>query len=148
MSEVAAYRAATARPLAVVSKCTDFAQSRQYQSGVDTTAILAFRHPSQAELLLESLVRLPSHARKVTNRCDLPSALQRIAIQAMKAKKLWGAWARDSAIWFVTAETSMALSRQHQRPSLIVSSFDHRGKVCERTLWVNFRNRGWRRCVL
>lgn len=135
-------------PHAIVSRCTDWAESAQYESSMDTTKILAFRHPSQAELLLESLVRLPARARKVTNRSDLPSALQRIAIQAGKAKRLWGAWARDDAIWFFTAEMSLALSRKHQRPSLIVSSFDQRGKIRECTLWVNFRDRGWRRCLL
>ena len=119
---------------------------------MDTSKILAFRHHPQAELLLESLLRsldrMPAHARKVTDRSDLPSALQRIANQARRQNARWGAWSKDNAIWFFMAEVTSAPSGQVRRPALKISGYDEKGKLTECGVWVNIPPRGWRRCAL
>jgi hypothetical protein len=119
---------------------------------MDTSKILAFRHHSQAEILLEALLRsldrLPAHARKVADRSDLPSVLQRIASQARKRKSMWGAWVKGNAIWFFTAEVTSAPSGQARRPALKISGYDEKGRLIECGVWINVPPRGWRRCAL
>lgn len=119
---------------------------------MDTSKILSFRHPSQAELLLESLLRslnrLPRRARRVGDRSELPSALQKIAIRAKKQKLCWGAWSREDAVWFFTAEVTSVPSGELRRPALKISGYDAKGKLSECGVWVNMPSRGWRRCAL
>jgi hypothetical protein len=119
---------------------------------MDTSKILAFRHPSQVELLLESLLkslnRLPEHSHKVTERSDLPSVLQRIAIQAKKQKIRWGAWAKDNVIWFFTVEMTTAPLGLSRRPALKISRYNQKGKLTECGVWYNVPPRGWQRCAL
>lgn len=119
---------------------------------MDTSKILAFRHPSQAELLLESflrsLKRLPAHARRVTDRSDLPSVLQKVAIQAAKKKAKWGAWSRDGAIWFFIAEVTSIPADQIRRPALKISGYNEKGRLTECGVWINVPSRGWQRCAL
>jgi len=119
---------------------------------VDTSKILSFRHPSQAELLLESLLksldRLPRHARRVSDRSDLPSVLQRIAIRATKQKVRWSAWSRENAVWFFTAEVTLVPSGPARRPALKITGYNEKGKLTECGVWINMPQRGWRRCAL
>lgn len=119
---------------------------------MDTSKILAFRHPSQAELLLESMLlsldRFPGSARRVSDRGDLPSALQRIAIRSTRQKMRWGAWSKDDAIWFFTAEVTSVPSGKVRRPALKVSGYDAKGNLTECGVWVMAPKRGWQRCAL
>jgi hypothetical protein len=119
---------------------------------MDTSKILAFRHSSQAILLLESLLsswgRLPKHARRVSERSSLPSVLQRIAIRGAKQKILWAAWAAESSIWFFTAEVTSVPSGGVRTPALKVTAYNEKGKSTASGVWVNVPRRGWRRCAL
>ncbi len=119
---------------------------------MDTSKILAFRHPSQAKLLLESLLEsfgwLPHHARSVTDRSDLPAVLQRIALRGARQKVSWAAWRRESAVWFFTAEVTPAPSGNTRRSALKISSYDEKGKLTSCGVWVNVPRRGWQRCAL
>jgi hypothetical protein len=119
---------------------------------MDTSKIFAFRHPSQAELLLESLLlaagRLPTRARRVAYRSDLPAVLQRIAISARKRKARWVAWTRGEAIWLFTAEVTAVPSGPVERPALKICRYNARGKLTKCGVWVNRPSRGWRRCAL
>lgn len=119
---------------------------------VDTTRIIAFRHPSQAELLLESLLvglrRLPRKVRKLTCRSELPSALQRIAMRSSRRKAAWSAWVDGETIWFFTAELASVPFNGRPTPALAVSGYDRKGVLTECGTWVNVPKRGWRRCAL
>jgi hypothetical protein len=119
---------------------------------MDTSKILAFRHASQAELLLEALLqsldRVPGHASRVTERSDLPAVLQRIVLRGAKQRLSWAAWARDKAFWFYTAEVIAAPIANVGRSALKVSGYDERGRLTECGVWVNPPGRGWARCAL
>ena len=119
---------------------------------MDTSKILAFRHASQAELLLEALLesldRVPGHAIRVTDRSDLPAVLQRMVIRGAKQKLRWAAWARDKAFWFFTAEVIAAPIAYVGRSALKVSAYDEKGRLSECGVWVNRPGRGWQRCAL
>ena len=119
---------------------------------MDTSKILGFRHPSQAGLLLESLLqnldRLPAHVHRVAERSDLPSVLQRIAMRASKAKIAWGAWAGNNAIWFFTAEVTAVTSGPSRQSAVRLLGYNAKGKLTECGVWVNVPRRGWRRCAL
>jgi hypothetical protein len=113
---------------------------------------MAFRHSSQAVLLLESLLsswgRLPRHARRVGERSSLPSVLQRIAIRGAKNKVQWAAWAAANSIWFFTAEVTFMPSGAVRHPALKVAAYNEKGRLTAAGLWANMPRRGWRRCAL
>jgi len=119
---------------------------------MDTSKILAFRHPSQAGLLLESLLhslgRLPERARRVTDRGDLPGTLQRIAIRGAKQRQSWSAWRRDSSLWFFTSEVVATTYANLKRPALRICRYDEKGRLTLSEVWVNVPTRGWRQCAL
>jgi hypothetical protein len=119
---------------------------------MDTSTIIAFRHSSQAELLLESLLRsldkLPTHARRVDHRSDLPSSLQRIAIQSVKRRLRWGAWRINAALRLYTAEVISLSWHNVRRPALKVCGYDHKGALVESGVWINTQSRGWQRGIL
>jgi hypothetical protein len=119
---------------------------------MDTTKILAFRHPSQAALLLESWVqtrdRVPGHASRVTVLSDLPAVLQRITIRGAKQKLGWVAWRKDNAIWFFTAQLVSAPLANVRRPGVQINGYDEKGRLTECGVWVDVPRRGWQRCAL
>jgi len=119
---------------------------------VDTSKIIAFRHPSQSILLLESLVaawgRIPKHARRVQERGNLPFVLQRIAIRAAKQSAHWAAWVAEPSIWFFVASATSLPSGTVQCPALKIMAYDEKGRPTVSGTWVNMPRRGWRRCAL
>jgi hypothetical protein len=119
---------------------------------MDTSKIMAFRHASQAILLLESLLasarRIPRHARRVADRSALPSVLQRIAIRGAKSKVHWAAWSAASSIWFFTVEVTPPPSGVPRCPAIKVMAYDEKGALKASGVWANIPKRGWQRCVL
>jgi hypothetical protein len=118
---------------------------------VDTTRILTFRHPSQAELLLESLVRdrlrAGSHAHIVTDRSELPSALQRIIIEAGRSGKVWSAWSDGHSACGYTGEMLAARIGGAKCAVLQVNSYDHRGRLTSQRVWARGADGTWHTCV-
>lgn len=100
---------------------------------MQTMRLFAYQRPSRVEALLESLLqargRLPGKARKVTDRSELPSALQKIVIKLHNNERVWNAWTDEDRIWFFTAEMSLELSRERGCPALQVGSYDVDGKL-------------------
>ena len=119
---------------------------------MDTSKIMAFRHASQAVLLLESLLasarRVPRHACRITDRSSLPSVLQRIAIRGAKTKSYWAAWSAETSIWFFTAEVVPPPSGIPRCPTLKVTAYDEKGTLKASGVWANIPKRGWQRCAL
>lgn len=120
---------------------------------MQTMKLFAYQQPSRVEMLLESLViakgDLPGRARKVSDRSDLPSAMQKLVMQAQKSERVWSAWTGDDErMWLFIAEMSMALSRERGCPALQVGLYNEHGKMQEWKLWVNLKDGSWQQCTL
>lgn len=119
---------------------------------MQTLKLFAYQQPSRVEMLLESLVlakgELPGRARRVQDRSDLPSALQKQVLQAQKNERVWSAWMDEERIWLFTAEMSMALSRERGCPALHVGVYNEQGKMQEWRLWVHLKDGSWQQCSL
>lgn len=118
---------------------------------VDTTKILNFRHASQAELLLESLIRdrlragSPDHV--VTDRSALPAALQRVLIQAGRSGKVWSAWSDGRSTCGYTGEMLAARVNGVKCAVLRVTSHDQRGRLISQRTWARSADGNWQTCV-
>lgn len=118
---------------------------------MDTTKILTFRHPSQAVLLLESLVRdrlrAGSRAHIVSDRSELPSALQRVLLEAGRAGKVWSAWSDGHTACGYTGEMLAARLGGEKCAALRVTSYDHRGRLTSQRIWALGPDGTWQSCV-
>jgi len=117
--------------------------------GMDTSRILAFRHPSQLALLMDSLVastvRLPQASAKVVNRGDIPAALQRIAISASKARMEWRAWLKGDAVVLLTAEHVAPPATHPKSPTVRLSVYGSQGRVKDRSVWLYQPDGNWQK---
>lgn len=118
---------------------------------MDTTKILNFRHASQAELLLESLIRdrlrADSPARIVTDRSVLPAALQRVLIEAKRNGRVWSAWSDGRSTCGYVGEMLSARLNGKKSAILRVTSYDHRGRVLSQRNWARDADGLWQTCV-
>jgi hypothetical protein len=110
------------------------------------------QQPSRLETLLESLV-LEQHwisqgAGRVDDRSELPSCLQRLAINAVKNEGGWRAWLGHDGMRLFVAEMSLELSRERGVPALKVRYYDHDGRLQNFSLWVQLADGAWQRCAL
>lgn len=119
---------------------------------MQTMTLFAYQRPSRVAALLESLLQaggyLPGNARKVTDRSELPSALQKIVIQAQNSERVWSAWANQEWIGFFTAEMSLELSRERGCPALHVGSYKGDGRLEAWQLWTCLKDGTWQQCAL
>lgn len=119
---------------------------------MQTMRLFAYQNPSRVEALLESLVQarwhLPGKARKVTDRSELPSALQKIVIRLKNTDRVWSAWADENRTWFFTAEMSLELSRERGCPALYVGTYEVDGKLRTWQLWTCLNDGTWQQCAL
>jgi hypothetical protein len=119
---------------------------------MQTMKLRTLQRPSQLETLLESLVMsqnwVPAGAPVVTDRSELPSALQKLAIKAVNSDGAWRAWqCHDGARLFVT-EMSMDLSRERGCPALKVNYYNDQGRLQHYSLWIKLPTGDWQRCAL
>lgn len=119
---------------------------------MQTMKLFAYQRPSRIAALLESLLQaracLPGTARKVTDRSELPSALQKIVIKSQHTEQIWSAWIDEARIWFFTAEMSLELSRERGCPALQVRSYEVDGKLKGWQLWACLNDGSWQQCAL
>jgi hypothetical protein len=118
---------------------------------MQTMTLFAYQTPSRVEALLESLLQAREHfprkARKVTDRSELPSALQTIVIRLKNCDRVWSAWAIETRFWFFTAEMSLELSRERGCPALQVGSYEVDGKLKVWQLWACLKDGTWQQCA-
>jgi hypothetical protein len=116
---------------------------------MQTLRLRAIQQPSHTEGLLASLVpQFPGvHpcARPLVEHSLLPSVLQRLARQATQTGHSWGAWTDGFHIWFFTAESSLALSRERGCPVLHVRAYRDNADLGDSSYWVLGRDGTWRR---
>ena len=119
---------------------------------MDTTRILAFRHPSQANLLLESLARgrlgLGPRARQVSERSELPGSLQRTVIREQGEGKCWLAWVEREAHWCCVATMIPARIAGQPRPALRVTKYDAAGRTVHFGIWAQLQDGTWHACAV
>ena len=119
---------------------------------MQTMRLFAYQRPSRIAALLESLLQarglLPGKARRVTDRSELPSALQKIVLKSQNTERVWNAWTDEDRIWFFTAEMSLELSRERGCPALQVGSYELDGKLRAWQLWAYLKDGTWQQCAL
>jgi hypothetical protein len=100
---------------------------------------------------LDSLVQgrelRPSGARKVPDRSELPSTLQKLIFQSIKGGRVWSAWVDEDRIWLFIAEMSLEPSRERGCPALQVSTYREDGRIKEWRQWANLNNGTWQPCT-
>jgi Fe-S cluster biosynthesis and repair protein YggX len=118
---------------------------------MQTMRLHAYQQPSRVQSLLESLVQarqlLPRLARKIIDRSELPSTLQKLIFQALKSGRVWSAWTDEDHIWLFVAELSLAPSRERGCPALQVSFFREDGKIKEWRQWACLNDGTWQPCA-
>jgi len=118
---------------------------------MDTVRLRSAQQPSRVERLLDSYVLstidMPEGVRRIRDRSELPSGLQRVIRNAERTGQAWSAWTDDWRIWCFTGEMSLPLSRERGQPVLRIRSYDQSGRIIECGVWVNLRHGAWQRCT-
>lgn len=117
---------------------------------MQTMRLAALQAPSRIQTLLESLLLarlMPDGARRITDRHELPSSLQKIVIKGCDAEKAWIAWTDEYVICLFTAEMSLELSRERGCATLNVGRYDMSGKMREWQIWAMLNDGTWQRCA-
>jgi len=118
---------------------------------MQTMKLRAFQPPPILTALLDSLVIsqnwVPAGAAQVTDRSEIPSALQKVANKAAIVAGIWRAWLSYDGIRLFTTEMSMELAREHGAPALKVSYYDNEGRLQEYSAWVRRADGEWKRCA-
>lgn len=117
---------------------------------MQTMKLAALQAPSRVQTLLESLMQArltPGGARRITDRYELPSSLQKIVIKCRSAEKAWNAWTDDYVTCLFTAEMSLARSRERGCATLHVGRYDMNGRMREWQIWVMLNDGTWQRCA-
>ncbi len=114
---------------------------------METTRILHFRHPAQTEMLLDALVRerlqTGSRSRRVTERSELPSAVQRLVIPAARDGKAWSAWGEHSALRCYIGEMIPARLAGEKCTALRVTAYDSRGRLAWQRIYALLNDGTW-----
>ena len=114
---------------------------------METTRILHFRHPAQTEMLLDALVRerlqTDSRSRRVTERSELPSAVQRLVIPAARDGKAWSAWGEHSALRCYIGEMIPARLAGEKCTALRVIAYDSRGRLAWQRIYALLNDGTW-----
>jgi len=117
-----------------------------------TMKLRTLQEPSALEILLGSLVAsqhwVTAEAPRISERRDLPSALQKLTIKAVKGDGAWQAWTCYDGIRLFIAEMSMDLSRERGYPVLKVSYYNDEAQLQKYGVWVQLTDGGWRQTSL
>ena len=86
---------------------------------------------------------------QITDRSDLPSALQKLAIKAVKDEGTWRAWLAHDGVRFFVSEMSLELSRERGCAALKVHYYDEQGQLQTYSQWVQLADGAtWQRCTV
>ena len=105
-------------------------------------------------LLIQWLVQLfvdctryvPQTARRLLAQCDLPPALERVAMQAQRCSQAWFAWTDEGRVWFVVAEMAKVSGRHCQGRALRMFFHDEQGRFVASGAWALQIERSWVLC--
>jgi hypothetical protein len=117
-----------------------------------TMKLRTLQQPTRLESLLDSLVMaqrwVPAGAPLVSDRGELFSGLQKLAIKAAKGDGAWRAWTSHDGVRFFVAEMSMDLSRERGFPALKVHYYNDQGQLQQYGLWVQPPGGVWQRSAI
>jgi hypothetical protein len=119
---------------------------------MQTMKLRAYQAPSRLAVLPDSLVIsqnwVSDNAPQVTDRSELSSALQRLAVNASNGGGAWRAWWSHDGVRLFATEMSMELSRERGFPALNVRYYNDQARLQSYTMWVQSTDATWRRCAL
>ena len=120
---------------------------------MQTMKLRTLQQPTRLALLLDSLVMsqiwVLAGALQVTDRSDLPSALQKLAIKAVKDGGTWCAWLGHDGVRFFVSEMSLELSRERGCAALKVRYYNEQGQLQMYSQWVRLADGAtWQRCTV
>ncbi|MDP9082617.1 MAG: hypothetical protein M3N50_02470 [Pseudomonadota bacterium] len=120
---------------------------------MQTIKLRTLQQPTGIALLLDSLVMsqiwVPVGAPQVMDRCDLPSALQKLAVKAVREGGTWRAWLGHDGVRFFISEMSLELSRERGCAALKVRYYNEQGELQMYSQWVRIADGAtWQRCTL
>ena len=75
------------------------------------------------------------------------SALQKLAMKAVKAEGAWRAWTSHDDFRFFVAEMSMDLSRERGCPALKVHHYNDQAQLQQYGVWIALPRGEWQRCA-
>ena len=117
-----------------------------------TMKLRTLQEPSALDALLGSIVAsqhwVTPEAPRISVLRDLPSALQKLAIKAVKGDGAWQAWTSYDGIRLFVAEMSLDLSRERGFPVLKVSYYDDEAQLQKHGVWFQLTDGGWRQTSL
>jgi hypothetical protein len=120
---------------------------------MQTIKLRALQQPTRLALLLDSLVMsqswVPMGALQVADRSELASALQKIAIKAIRDEGTWRAWLGHDGVRFFSSEMSLDMSRERGCAALKVRYYNEAGQLQLYSQWIQLADGGrWQRCAL
>ena len=110
--------------------------------------------PYKRLLLIQWLVQLfvdctryvPQTARRLLAQCDLPPALERVAMQAQRCSQAWFAWTDEGRAWFVVAEMAKVSGRHCQGRAIRMFFYDEDGRFVASGAWALQSEGSWILC--
>jgi hypothetical protein len=105
-------------------------------------------------LLIQWLVQLfvdctryvPQTARRLLAQCELPPALERVAMQAQRCSQAWFAWTDEGRAWFVVAEVAKVSGRHCQGRAIRMFFYDEDGRFVASGAWALQSAGSWILC--
>jgi hypothetical protein len=117
-----------------------------------TATLRKLQIPSRLAALLESLVTSQQWAHpgapRLGDRADLPSVLQRLAVNALKTDGAWQAWSCYDGVRLFVAEMSLELSRERGQPALKIRYYNDQGKLQKYSHWTQLTDGEWQQIAV
>jgi hypothetical protein len=110
--------------------------------------------PYKRLLLIQWLVQLfvdctryvPQTAQRLLAQCNLPPALERVAMQAQRCSRAWFAWTDEGRAWFVVAEMAKVSGRHCQGRAIRMFFYDEDGRFVASGAWALQSEGSWILC--
>jgi hypothetical protein len=117
---------------------------------MDIRILQELQQVSRLEALLESFATdihyVPSTARAILEREELPHALRKLTCQQLE-NEAWRAWTDEQQLWFITGRISPSLTRLRDHAAMHVFFYSDSGNVVSSGIWAMNAQGHWRLCV-
>lgn len=86
---------------------------------------------------------VPKAARRLLAPCELPPALERVAVQVQGCSRAWFAWTDEARVWFVVAEMAKVSDRHYRGRAIRMFFYDEDGRLVASGVWAFQSERSW-----
>ena len=118
---------------------------------METKRLRTIQQPSRLERMLDAYVTrsdvVPKDAYQIRDPSSLGPLFQRIITQAAVDGRVWACWEYGAQQWLFTAEMSLPLSRERQKPVLCISRYNDHAELVESGNYLLDPDGFWRRCA-